>query len=319
MNRRTFFVLLGGTAAWPVLARAQQAKLPTIGVLVTGNPDLQQFLEGFREGMRQTGLVEGRHFRLELRPAESTGSLAEKAVELVRLKVDVIVTSLTPSAEAAKRATSDIPIVMAAAGDPVGTGLIASLARPGGNITGVTTGGVDVAGKSVELVRDLFPAARRVAVLANEADPFTRPYVAQIVEGARSIGLEVEPILVRPPEPQDSAFETMTARKVDAVIVQGSLIRKETVDLAIKHRLPSLGSNRSWPVSGGLMSYSASLAEVYLQAAGYVDKILKGRKPADLPVQLCTKFDLVVNMKTAKALGLTVPESFLVRADEVIE
>ena len=319
MKRREFIALLGGAAAWPLVARAQQAKLPTIGVLVTGNPNLEQFLQGFREGLRQTGLIEGRNVRLELRPAAGMGSLADKAAELVRLKVDIIVTSLTPSAEAAKQATSDIPIVMAAAGDPVGTGLVASLARPGGNITGVTTGGVDVAGKSVELVRDLFLAARRVAVLANESDPFTRPYVTQIVEGARSVGLEVEPFLIQPSAPQEPAFAAMSARKVDAVIVQGSMIRQDTVDLAIKHRLPSLGSNRSWPLSGGLMSYSASLAEVYLQAAGYVDKILKGRKPADLPVSLCTKFDLVVNLKTAKALGLTIPESFLVRADEVIE
>jgi putative ABC transport system substrate-binding protein len=208
---------------------------------------------------------------------------------------------------------------MAAAGDPVATGLVASLSRPGGNVTGVTTAGADVAGKGLELMRELIPSMRRVAVLANEADPFTTPYLNQLQQGARIVGMEVEVLMGKQSVPQQPAFEEMKTRQVDALIVQGSMVRPETVDLAIRYRLPSLGSNRSWPMAGGLISYSASLADVYRQAAGYVDKILKGRKPADLPVALATEFDLVVNLKTAKQLGMTIPDSFLLRADEVIE
>ena len=227
----------------------------------------------------------------------------------------MIVAQLTPAVQAARQATSDIPIVMAAAGDPLGTGLVSSLARPGGNITGVSTAAAEVAGKSVELIHELFPSVRRVAVLANEVDPFSN---AQISQAARSIGLEVQPVMGRPSAPQEPYFETMSAKRAEALIVQGSMIRKGTADLAIKHRLPSFGGG-AWPKEGGLISYSASLAEVYREAAGYVDKILKGRKPADLPVSQPTKFELVINLKTAKALGLKLPDSFLLRADEVIE
>jgi putative ABC transport system substrate-binding protein len=208
---------------------------------------------------------------------------------------------------------------MAPAGDPVATGLVASLARPGGNVTGITTAAAEVAGKSLELIRELFPASRRVAVLANDADPFTKPYLAQIEQGAKGLNFEVQPIMLRPSAPLEPAFEAMSANHADAVIVQGSLMRKEAVELAIKHRLPSVGSNRVWPAMGGLMSYSASFEEMYRQAAGYVAMILSGRKPADLPVALSTKFNLVVNMNMAKAIGLSIPESFLTRADEVIE
>ena len=206
---------------------------------------------------------------------------------------------------------------MAPAGDPLETGLVASLARPGGNVTGVSTAAAEVAGKTIELIHEVFPSARRVAVLANATDSFTKPYLAQVEDGGRRTGLAIETFMQRPDAPLEPAFEAMRAKAADALIVQGTMSRKEVVELAIKYRLASFGSQRTWPMAGGLMS--ASFAEMYALAAGYVDKVLKGRKPADLPVAQPTKFDLVINMKTAKALGLTIPEAFLVRADAVIE
>ena len=243
----------------------------------------------------------------------------EKAAELVRLKVDLIVTFFTPSALAAKQATRDIPIVMAGAGDPVATGIVASLARPGGNVTGQSSGGAEVAGKSVELIRELIPAVRRVGVLADESDPFAKAYVAQISQAARSVGMEMEPIITRPGQPLEPVFETLTGKRVDGLLIQGSIARKEMLDLAIKHRLPALTSTRLGPSLGALASYGSDYLALARQSAVYVDKILKGAKPADLPVAFPTKFLLIINLKTAKALGITVPPTLLARADEVIE
>jgi len=320
MRRREFITLLGGAAvALPLAARAQQQKISTLGILVTGNPSPEVFLTAFRTALREVGLIEGQTIQLEVRSAEGSAALLPpKAAELVRLKVNVIIAVQTPAVEAARHATSDIPIVMASAGDPVATGLISSLARPGGNITGVSGAAIEVAGKRLELIRELFASVRRVAVLINESDPFASPYLAQLVQSARSIGMELEPILVAPDAPQEPAFAAMSAKRLDAFIVEQGTIRAETAELAIKHRLPSVGS-RVWPSAGGLIGYSGNLAETYRLAADYVDKLLKGRKPADLPVALPTRFDLVVNLKTAKALGLKIPEAFLLRADEVIE
>jgi putative ABC transport system substrate-binding protein len=318
MKRRDFITFVGVAAGWPLVARAQ--KLPAIGVLILGNPEPELFLKALRDGLREVGYTEGQNIRLEIRTAEGRPDLLrDKAAELVRLKVDIIVTFQTPPSMAAKQATSEIPIVMAGAGDPVGTALVASLARPGGNVTGVSSGAAEVAGKSVELIREVLPSARRVGVLASETDSFTKPFLAQIGRGARSVGMEMEPIMVRPAEPLEAAFENLSRKRVDAVIIQGSILRKEAVDLAMKHRLPSLSSNRLGPVSGGLMSYAANYVELYRQTAVYIDKILKGSKPADLPVAFPTKFELVINLKTAKALGLDVPPMLLARADEVIE
>jgi len=321
MKRRNFIGILGGAAVAPLASGVALAegRTVTLGVLVTGHPSLEIVTAGLREALARVGLVEGRNLRLVTRAGQGE-VLQEMAAELVRMKVDVIVTSLTPTAQAAKKATAEIPIVMAAAGDPVATGLVASLARPGENVTGVTTAGAEVAAKSLELVREMFPSVRRVGVIANESDSFTGPYIAQLREGARRSGLELEVVMAHSAAPQEPIFEAVVAKRAVAVIIQGSMVRPgTTVDLAIKHRLPSLGSNRSWPMSGGLMSYAASLTEVYRQAADYIDKILKGRAPADLPVALATKFDLVINLKAAKAIGLTIPEAFLTRADEVIE
>jgi putative ABC transport system substrate-binding protein len=263
-------------------------------------------------------LVDGQNIRLEVRSAEGSEALLQKAVELVRLNVDVIIASLTPAVQAARHATSDIPIVMAPAGDPVATGLISSFARPGGNITGVSGAGAEIAGKRLEQLREILPSIRRVAVLTNEADPFSAPYVAQLSRSARSIGVEIEPFLVPPDAPHDPAFAAMRQKRVDAFVIELGTIRPETSELAIRHRLPSSGP-RAWPAAGGLIGYSSNVAEMQRLAADYVDKVLKGRRPADLPVALPTRFDLVVNLRSAKALGLTIPDVFLLRADEVIE
>jgi ABC-type uncharacterized transport system substrate-binding protein len=320
MKRREFITLLGGAAAaWPLAARAQQPNVATIGILVAGNLSPEAFLQGFRGALRAAGLIEGQNIHLEVRSSEGNDTLLpQKATELVHLKVDVIVASLTPAVQAARHATSDIPIVMAPAGDPIATGLISSLARPGGNITGVSGAAVETAGKRLELIRELLPSVRRVALLANETDPFAAPFAVQLGQSARSIGMQIEPILVHPDAPQAPAFAAMSAKRVDAFIVELGTIRPETAELAIKHRLPSSGP-RVWPSTGGLIGYSGNLVEMNRLAADYVDKILKGRKPADLPVALPTKFDLAVNVKIARALGLDVPPTLLARADEVIE
>ena len=318
MRRRDFIAGLGGAAAWPLSARAQQARMPIIGVLALGNPPVEPFVKGLRDGLQAVGYGEDRNIRLEIRSASGVMSrLPELAAELVRFKVDAIVAYQTPSATAAKQATSEIPIVMAGVGDPVGTGLVASLARPGGNVTGTTVGAVETAGKLVELIRELLPAARRFAVLANETDPFTKPYLAENERVARSIGLEMDPVMVRPAAPLEAAFASMTDKRAEAVIIQGSLVRKDALDLAMRHRLPSLSTAATVPRSGGLMSYSAGA--FFRETAAYVDKLLKGAKPADLPVSFPTKFELIVNLKTAQALGITMPPTLLARADEVIE
>jgi ABC-type uncharacterized transport system substrate-binding protein len=319
MKRREFITMLGGAVAgWPLVAGAQQARVYTLGVLTLPNPE--PLLKALREGLRDAGYVEGRNLRLEVRSAAGRPDLQlEKAAELVRLKVDLIVTFFTPTALAAKQATRDIPIVMAGAGDPVATGLVASLTRPGGNVTGQSSGGVEVAGKSVELIRELVPAARRIGVLADETDPFAKPYVAQIRQAARSASMEVETIMTRPGQPPEAAFETLTSKRVDGLLIQGSIEDRKMFDLAIKHRLPTLTSIRLGPSLGALASYSSDYLALARQSAVYVDKILKGAKPADLPVAFPTKFLLIINLKTAKAIGIGVPPMLLGRADEVIE
>ena len=319
MKRRELITLLGGVAAgWPLVASAQQAKVYTLGILTLPNPE--PLLEALREGLRDAGYVEGGNLRLEIRSAVGRPDLLlEKAAELVRLKVDLIVTFFTPPALAAQQATHEIPIVMAGAGDPVATGLVTSLARPGGNLTGQSSGGAEVAGKSLELIRELIPAVRRVGVLADDSDPFAKTYVAQISQAARSTGMAVEPVVTRPGQPLEPVFETLTGKRVGGLIIQGSIARKEMLDLAIKHRLPTLTSTRLGPPLGALASYGSDYLALARQSAVYIDKILKGAKPADLPVAFPTKFLLIINLKTAKALGITVPPTLLDRADEVIE
>jgi putative ABC transport system substrate-binding protein len=320
IRRREFITLLGGAAVWPLAAYAQQPKLPRIGVLVTSAPE--PFWTLFREGLRANGYIEKRNIQFEFRSADRKPDLLRAlADELVRLKVDIIVASLTPAVIAAKQATSQIPIVMVPAGDPVRTGLISSLARPGGNITGVSSTTAELYVKTLELIREVLPSTRRVAVLANSAiaaDPFAIPFVEQIEDAGRTLGIAIQTIKVRGEEEFDAAFAAMDKERADAVMVQGSLPRKPALDLALKHRLPLIGG-QLLTQEGGLISYSPNQHDMYRRAAYYIDRILKGVKPADLPVEQPTRFELIINLKTAKALGIDIPATLVARADEVIE
>jgi putative ABC transport system substrate-binding protein len=320
--RRKFIGLLGGAAAVPVLAaQAQQPKMPTIGALVIGNINPEQFWREFRQGLRDLGYVEGQNIRFEFRSAEGhLERLPELAAELVRLKMDIIVTWFTPTALAAKQATNDIPIVMAETGDPIGTGLIASLSRPGGNVTGIAAATAELAGKSVQLIRDLLPSARRVTALANATDPFSKPFLQQIKLGGEATGTRIDTVSISNSEELENAFASMEQDRPDAVIVQPSLPSKRAAELALEHRVPAVSVPRWFAEEqGGLMSYSARYVDLFRKAAVYVDKILKGAQPADLPVEQPTKFEFVLNLKTAKALGIEVPATLLARADMVIE
>jgi putative tryptophan/tyrosine transport system substrate-binding protein len=325
MRRRELITLFGGAAAasmlWPPPLAAQQPKLPRIGVLVTANPE--PFWSEFREGLREHGYSEGQNIQFEFRSADGKVNLLRPlADELVRLKVDIIVASQTPAVTAARQATSDIPIVMAPAGDPVATGLISSLARPGGNITGLSGTAAELGAKTLELVREVLPSTRRVAVLAAAADPFSRPFVEHIEQGGRTLGIAIQTIMVRGEEEFAAAFAAMDKERADAVMVQGSFPRKPVLDLALKHRLPAVGGGaggRLFAQEGGLMSYSGNQNDQYRRAALYIDRILRGAKPADLPVEQPTRYDLVINLKTAKALGIAVPPTVLARANEVFE
>jgi putative ABC transport system substrate-binding protein len=321
VRRREFITLIGGAAAaWPLSTRAQQAKVATVGVLVVGSPGLAQFWRVFREGMRELGYVEGQNIRFEFRSDEGKVSrLPELAAELVRLKVDIIVTWFTPPALAAKQATREIPIVIALAGNPVENGLVESLSRPGGNVTGMSGVGAELASKSIELIQELLPSAGRVAALANAADPFSEPFLKQIRLGGQANRVTIDAVMIRSAEDLEAAFPAMEQKRPDAIVVQASLPAKRVAELGLKYRLPTVGIVRAFAEEGGLMAYTFAEADMYRRAAIYVDKILKGAKPADLPIEQPTKFELVINLKTAKTLGLTVPRELLARADEVIE
>jgi putative ABC transport system substrate-binding protein len=286
-------------------------------VLLISDPEL---MGPYREALRERGYVEGRNIQLEVRSAQGqVGRLPELAGELVRSKVDIILASTTPAVTAARRATSDIPIVMAPAGDPVGIGLVSSLARPGGNITGVSGTATELGAKSLELIREFAPAARRVGVVSNANDPLARIILEQIQQGAQLTNFVIHHIFVRDSNELGGAFAAIARERADAVIPSGTFPVKPQVDLALKFRLPTLGGQSSFARAGALISYSASFKERARQIASYVDKILKGAKPAELPVEQPSEFELVINLKTAKALGITVPLSLLGRADEVIE
>ena len=321
IRRRELVIALGSAAlAWPLVAGAQQSKMPTVGALVIGSPNPEQFWREFRQGLGDLGYVEGQNIRFEFRSAEGhLDRLPELAAELVRLKVDVIITWFTPTAHAAKGATREIPIVMAETGDPVGTGLVDSLRRPGGNVTGIASVAAELAGKSVQLIRDMLPSARRVTALANAIDPFSKPFLEQIKLGGEATGTTINPVAVSNSKEFETAFAEMEKNRPDAVIVQPSLPSKRAAELAVKHRVPAVSVPRWFAEEGGLMSYSPRYIDLFRKAAVYVDKILKGTPPADLPVEQPTRFDLVINLRTAKALGLEIPPTLLSRADEVIE
>jgi ABC-type uncharacterized transport system substrate-binding protein len=326
LGRRKFLATLGGAAAaWPLATRAQQGgKLATIGLLGSGTAAAQsQWTAAFVQRMRELGWTEGPNLRIEYRWAEGhTERLAELADELVRLKVDVIVTHNTPPPVAAKQATSVIPIVFATAGDPVGTGLVASLARPGSNVTGLSSQSPDAAGKRLELLRELVPGLRRLAVLADVGNPFTEREKGEVQRAAPTLGLELAAVEIRRAEDIDSAFQGLQMH-VQALYVPAVPLffanRARINSLALAARLPTMHLVREYVEAGGLMSYGPNWPDMWRHAANLVDKILRGAKPADIPVQQPTKFDLVVNMTTAKALGLNIPDKLLALANEVIE
>jgi putative tryptophan/tyrosine transport system substrate-binding protein len=325
VKRREFVTLLGGAAAWPLAARAQQGgKRYTIGLFSAGMRPTAPWWIAFIDALRELGWVEGKNVVFEGRYADNRlERLPVLAEELVRLNVDLIVGLGTLAPLAAKRATSTIPIVMTAAGDPLGSGLVASLAQPGGNVTGMSLMAPDLGGKRLALLKELLPQFARVAVLWNAANPYSAILFKETQAAGRTLGIEVQSLEVRKPEDLDDAFEAARQQHPDALVsvedpFTGSY-RKRIADFAIAARLPSLHGLREDADAGGLMSYGANLAELARRAAGYVDKILKGAKPADLPVQQPTRFELVLNLKTAKALGLEIPPTLLARADEVIE
>lgn len=318
MRRRDLLAFVSGAASlWP-LAGTAQPKMPVIGVLDGGDPG--PLLNEFRGGLRDLGYVEGDNIQIDVRSAAGKPELLlGLAEELVRENVEVIVARLTPAVWAAKDATQTIPIVMAPAGAPLETGLIESLPRPGRNITGLSVTSVEASGKRLQLMREMVPTLQRLAMLANAADPISEPLIAETEHAASALGLQLNPIRVNGREQIEAAFVAIDKERVDAVIMQSSLPEESTAALALKHRLPLVSTTRSAVEKGALMSYAGRLADAYREAAAYVDKILKGAKPADLPVQEPTKFELVINMKTAKALGLRVPPSLLARTDDVIE
>jgi putative ABC transport system substrate-binding protein len=325
MRRREFITLLGGAAAaWPLAARAQQpGKLPTIGFLGASPSIDSQRVAAFVQRLRELTWIDGRNLAIEYRWAEGRNErYAENAAELVRLKVDVIVTVATPPTVAAKQATAVIPIVFAAASDPVGTGLVASLARPGGNVTGLANQISDTGGKKLELLREAVPGLRRLAIMANVGNPATVLDMAEAQAAARALGLGVTTSEIWRAEDISAAFDALKGR-VDALyvcvdpLVNTHRIRVNT--LALAARLPTMHGLREYVEAGGLMSYGPNLPDLLRRAADYVDKILRGAKPSDIPVEQPTKFDLIINLTTAKALGLEISPLLLARADEVIE
>ncbi len=328
MRRREFITLLGGAAAaWPIAPRAQQAGMPVIGLLHPTS--LEAFfdrLRGFRQGLKDIGYVEGENVTIEYRWAEGQyDRLPELAAELVRRRVAVIVaTGGPPAAFAAKAATTTIPIVFLVGDDPVKLGLVASLARPGGNVTGINFFAVELAAKRLELLRELVPGVTRIAVLVNPASAeVTESTLRDVETAARAIAPQMQIFNVTSSREIDAAFATLVRERVDTVFVSsGSFFtdrRVQLVLLATRHAIPAIYPFRDFAEAGGLMSYGASLTDAYRQVGVYVGRILKGAKPADLPVAQSTKFELVINAQAARVLGLTIPPTLLARADEVIE
>jgi putative tryptophan/tyrosine transport system substrate-binding protein len=325
-RRREFIALLGGAvAAWPLVARAQQAgKVPTIGFLGSGTPATQgQWVAAFVGHLRELGWVDGRNIASEYRWAEGrTDRFAEIAAEFVGMKVAVIVTWGTEPVLAAKKATSVIPTVSAIMGDPVGNNIVASLARPGGNVTGLSIQGADLAGKRLELLREVAPGFRRLAILRNVGNASSVSEMGELVAAARSLGVEVATLDIRRAEDIAPAIQTLNGR-VNALYVTGDPLftthRVRINTLALGARLPTMHTNRQYVEAAGLMSYGPNFPDLFRRAADQVDKILRGIKPGNIPVEQPTKFDLVINLTTAKALGLDIPATVLARANEVIE
>ena len=322
MRRRKFVALLGGVVAtWPFAARAQQKAVPVIGFLRPGQPP-KSWIEAFQQGLRELGYVDGQNVVVEFRSTDgSIDQLPQLVDELTRRKVNVILASAGPTAQAAKKATTSVPIVFVGVNFPVEAGLVLSLGRPGGNITGLANNPVDFAGKRLELLRELVPTLRRVAAIWDRTNSTNSLQFEGAAVAARTLGIQLEPIPVRESNDFESAFQS--ARGSDGLLVLDSPLfithRTELAGLAARNQLPTMYGFREMTEAGGLISYGAHYPDMYRRAAAYVDKILKGAKPADLPVEQPTKFELVINLKTAKALGLTIPQSVLLRADQVID
>jgi putative tryptophan/tyrosine transport system substrate-binding protein len=324
IGRREFIATLSGTAAWPLAARGQQpSKLPTIGFLGTATPSTQaQWNTAFVQRLRELGWIEGRTVAIEVRWAEGrTERFAQIAAEFVRLKVDVIVT-LGAAVIPAKQATSVIPIVFAVASDPVGSGLVLSLARPGGNVTGLSLQQNDVVGKRLELLREVIPNLGRLAIIADFSGPSLVAEMREVQAKAHAFGFDIATFEIRRPADIAPTFDALKDQAEALYVVNGPLTVTNRILIntwALAARRPTIHSSREQVEAGGLISYGANFPDLFRRAADYVDKILRGVKPADIPVEQPTKFDLVINLKTAKALGLTIPDKLLALADEVIE
>ena len=325
MKRREFIAALGGAAAWPVVARAQQPAMPVIGFLQSGSAASTAYLlDPFRDGMRQLGYIEGGNTRFEYRFADGViQRLPDLAAELVALNPSVIVSGPLPANLAVQKATSTVPIVMGTGADPVGFGLVKSLARPGGNITGLANFAEELASKQLDVMRELLPRLSRVGVLINVTNPLHVPQWRETQAAAVKPAIALVPFEIQKAEQLEAAFAEFARERVDALLVEPDTTfityHRQIAELAASARLPAIYFSRAQAQNGGLMSYGPDQRESYRRAAIYVDKILRGAKPADLPVEQPSKIELVINLKTAKALGLTIPPTLLARADEVIE
>ena len=318
MKRRTLLVGMLSAAAWPLAAGAQ-SRTAVVGFLTPGTLDSADRLATFKDAMRGLGYAEGQNLEIEVRTGNNEpNSLTRLANDLVKRKVDVIVAWLTPTVRAARQATAEIPIVMAGAGDPVAIGLVASLGRPGGNITGMAAVTPELAGKNIELIRELLPSARKLSALCNENDAFTRVFLEQVRAASEKANFELDTVMTNAHD-VEAAFRRIRSDHADTVIVQPSLPARLCARLALDAGLPAISPIEIFARAGGLMGYAGRSDDQFREAAIYVDKILKGSKPADLPIQLPTRFDLSINLKTAQALGLTIPQAILARADNVIE
>ena len=323
----TAVVLLLLAASLGTAAAQPAGKVPRVGYLLAGShsdPQRQRLLEAFRQGLRELGYVEGQNIAIESRWAEGQyDRYPALAADLVRSKVDVIVAQSGAATRAAQQATRTIPIVMSLSNDAVGSGLVASLARPGGNVTGLTIMAPDLAGKQFQLLKEVVPKVSRVALLTNPANPASAPFLREAEVAARALGVRLQTLEARDPQEIDSAFAAMTRERAGALLIHADALfgnqRRQIAELATKRRLPAVYGVREYAEAGGLMAYGANHIDLVRRAATFVDKILKGAKPGDLPVEQPTKFDLVINLRTAKAIGLTIPPSVLQRADQIID
>jgi putative ABC transport system substrate-binding protein len=319
LRRRQFITLLGSAAAWPLAARAQRAAMPMIGFL----PSRPLYMTAFRQGLKEAGLVEGQDVAIELRSAEDQARVPLLVADLFRHWQVALIVGNTPAALAAKAATTMVPIVFTTGGDPVRDGLVANLNRPGGNVTGVSFISVELGAKQLGLLRGLRPGAARIAMLADPEWPLTEPFVSQVRAAASALGQQIEVLYVGSDREIEAAFTTLVQHGAGALHVGvGTFLfsqREQIIALAARHRIPAIYAFRNYVAAGGLMSYGASVPDAYRQAGMYAGRILKGEKPGDLPVMLPTKFEFVINLGTAKALGLEIPDKLLALADEVIE